>query len=183
MLLTERQAAELLGELGLPRERARRALLAGIAGRGIRTRAATLYEEAEVRALMKPPIDGSELAPECQRGMFVARVGAADLLAPMQAQRDAVRMHWQINPWVRVHLSIRIEEKGFVPFLATMSGFVVLGGDIIGGSLDDEFGAALDLDEPGHWFDPLRGRRFLTGPGNPLLLWHVDFGRARPSSR
>jgi hypothetical protein len=55
MLVSARGAAGILGEVGINREDARRLLLAGFAGPGLRTRGALLYDEERVRSLTTWP--------------------------------------------------------------------------------------------------------------------------------
>jgi hypothetical protein len=90
------------------------------------------------------------LSDDSWDGMFVGRVGprkevptadrkpdtrtwqGADLSAPVEEQRDGVRMYWRIAPLSRLCMEQLVRRRGFVPFVATVSGFVVVGGDITG---------------------------------------------------
>jgi hypothetical protein len=185
MLISGRQAAELLAEIGLGPEPARRALLAGVAGPAQRTRGALLYDEAAVRRLLVEPVDQTRVDERCWDGMFVARVGprkeaadenrswqGADLTASIDEQRDGVRMYWRIAPLTRLCIARMVEVRGYVPFVATVSGLVVVGGDMTGLQLARcGRGVMLTLEEPSEWFEPFRGRRFLTRPGGPWSWW------------
>lgn len=203
-MMTGREAAECLGRLSLGREPARRALLAGVAGPGIRTRGTLLYEATEVHAAVEraldPPVPGwadgaatfvGRVAPRTPEpdGSWRAWRGA-DLTAPAGEQRDAVRAWWHLSIWTRVWIGSRSRLHGFFPFIATVSGFVAVGADIVSldQSLDGEAAGMLRakprarpsyrpamptafvLREPGTWFDPLRGRRLGTGPGGPFSI-------------
>jgi len=183
MLVSGREAAAILAGIGLDRESARRALLAGVAGEAQRTRGALLYDEAAVKRLLVDPVDPDDLGMDCWDGMFVGRVGprraapdehrqwrGADLTAPVGEQRDGVRMYWQIAPLTNLCIARMVGKRGFVPFVATVSGFVVLGGDITG-LTGGPHGVALTLAEPSEWFDPLRGGRFVTPAGGPWAWW------------
>jgi len=198
MLISGREAAERLAGIGVGREPARQALLAGVAGPGERRRGVLLYDEQAVRRLLVEPVDIATLSEDCWGGMFVGRVGprtdvsgdpspsdprqsehrqsagrqwrGADLTAPMEEQRDGVRMYWRIAPLSRLCMEQLVRRRGFVPFVATVSGFVVVGGDITG-LQPGPSGVALTLAEPSEWFEPLRGARFVTGAGGPWAWW------------
>ena len=183
MLVSGREAAGLLGTIGLEREAARRALLAGVAGPAQRSRGALLYDEASVKQLLVDPVDPGALSMDCWDGMFVGRVGprraaqdeyrqwrGADLTAAVAEQRDGVRMYWRIAPLTYMCIQRLVERRGFVPFVATVSGFVVVGGNITG-LQGGPRGVALMLAEPTGWFEPLRGGRFVTGAGGPWAWW------------
>lgn len=203
-MMTAREASERLGSLALGREPARRALLAGVAGPGIRTRGALLYEAAEVHAAVEraldPPISGwadgaatfvGRVAPRTPEPDSTWRTWrGADLTAPAGEQRDAVRAWWHLSIWTQVWIGSMSRKKGFFPFIATVSGFVAVGADIV--SLDQSLDGEADrimrakprarpsyrpalptafvLREPGAWFEPLRGRLLGTGPGGPFSI-------------
>lgn len=62
-------------------------------------------------------------------------------------------------------MTFRIEAHGSLPFLATVSGLVVLGADIVGVR-----GPTLELTTPGAWFDRFQESRLLIGSGRPWAL-------------
>jgi len=185
MLISGRQAAEMLSEIGLGPEPARRALLAGVAGPAQRSRGALLYDGGAVKRLLVDPVDPGALSVDCWDGMFVGRVGprraapdefrqwrGADLTAPVAEQRDGVRMYWRIAPLTNFCIARMIERRGFVPFVATVSGFVVVGGDTTGLQIaGDGRGVVMTLTDPTEWFEPLRGGRFVTPAGGPWAWW------------
>ena len=72
-----------------------------------------------------------------------------------------------MSPWRWVALGCQIDRLGRIPFVATVSGFVVLGADIVGLGP----GSELSLAEPGSWFDPVSDGRLPTGPGRPWFLY------------
>ena len=171
MLISSREAAQILAGAGLTREPARRLLLAGFAGEGLRTRGSLLYEEARVRSLLEWPVVGPVARGEtCARGLFVARVrDTGPTLGGDLAQRQ-----WQLSPWARLEMRRVVEAQGFLPLVATVSGFVASGADITAvwpGSSGSCRSSTLDLGEPGAWFEQFRNRRLVTGPGSAWLLW------------
>ena len=80
-------------------------------------------------------------------------------------------MWFRMSPWTRVLIRHRAQTQGLVPFVVTVSGFVVLGADVIGLDIDDKRGVALWLTEPGGWFDVWRDRRFNSGAGGHWQWW------------
>ena len=75
MLLSARQATRILADAGVARTQAQVLLTAGLAGRGVRTAGAVLYDERAVRALAaRPGVDPVELAAACPHGLFIARL-------------------------------------------------------------------------------------------------------------
>ena len=180
MLISAREAAQILAPSGLTRERARRLLLAGFAGEGLRTRGSLLYDDGRVRALLqRPVVDPRQLPGNFRHGVFVARV--MDLgpdLAPGDLTRGLSARTWRLSPYARVEMRIAIESQGYLPFVATVCGFVAVGADIAAvWPLRGEPGSrerpvsTLDLVEPGDWFEVFRGARFPTGAGGPWTLW------------
>jgi len=194
VLISAREAAQILAATGLTRDRTRWLLQAGFAGEGMRTRGSLLYDEARVRALLEwPAVDPSALDGACRSGIFVARV--MDLrvmdLRVMELGPDPIADRtWQLSPYARLQIRLAIETQGYLPFVATVCGFVASGANITAvwpgssGRLPDHGsgdqgsgdqgsgeGSTLDLAEPGEWFEPFNNSRFVTGPGGPWLLW------------
>ena len=71
-----------------------------------------------------------------------------------------------MSPWARLGMHLRLERHGSLPFVARVSGFVVLGADILGLQGQSE----LVLGPAGGWYDEVAGCRFPTGPGRPWVL-------------
>jgi hypothetical protein len=68
-----------------------------------------------------------------------------------------------------VLIKVKLERHGHFPFVATVAGFVALGGDIAAvGSQDGRM--SFELHDPGPWFDALASHRLDTGPGNPYVI-------------
>lgn len=180
MLISSREAAQILSATGLTRDRARRVLLAGFAGEGLRTRGSLLYEDARVRALLEwPVVDPRVLRDTCRQGVFVARLRDLGSEPSTPPSADLRLRQWQLSPWARLEMRRVVETQGFLPLVATVCGFVAVGANITavwpGRSSSPEGssgqGSTLDLDEPGEWFEQFRNRRLVTGPGSAWLLW------------
>ena len=141
--MSAREAAE---RLGTDRESARRALAAGLAGPGVRTRSAVLYDADRIEQL------------------------------------EAASRWFRRSPWTRMLIRHRARSRRFVPFVATLGGFVVLGADIVDVEVDDRLGAALTLTGPGAWFADRRGGRFDRGRGSRWQWWdpREECGWSRP---
>jgi hypothetical protein len=176
-LLSGRQAAQLLAEVGLNRTRARQVLAAGLAGEPVKTPSALLYDAARVQALVeRPVVTLKDVVTLDLHAILVAR-GQVDPCLSRLEQVRALSVAWQINPIVRLSLSMRVEKFGPVPFVATVRGFVAFGAELTAFSP-----RGLDKDDtvsgPGPWFDALRDRRFPTGRGRPWVLhewgWLTD---------
>jgi hypothetical protein len=197
MKITGREAGRALSTLGVDRESARRALLAGVAGPGERIGGLLLYDSARVDELISrvsaaPELDLDALDPICRRGIFAARVGprreegsphrawkGADMTAPSSEQLDGIRMWWQMSPFTRVLLKLRVERDGYFPFLATVAGFVVAGADIVGLEPWRPEGTAFCLREPSPWFEAFRHRRLPVTKGGPWQFWSPEIPAAR----
>lgn len=103
-------------------------------------------------------------------------------------QLGAVRGPWPVSVWERIRIRTLIAEQGFVPFVATVCGFVAVGANITGVTArhpegritgDGENwrgipGADLDLAPPGPWFDLFRDTRMPGGRGAHWRLWRPD---------
>lgn len=176
-LVSEREAAEEFERIGVDRETARRVLRTGLAGTGRRTRAATLYDRRRVRDLVDRVAGPDGHVPMARTETFVARTvprtgdRGIDLSLPVPDQLDLVRRGWQLGPAVGMLVHARVERDGSMPFLATVSGFVVLGADIIGfdpaggTTPSGRPGCAFRLRPAGEWFDGLLGRMLDSGVG------------------
>jgi len=189
VLISSREAAQILAASGLTRDRARRVLQFGFAGDALRTRGSLLYEDTRVRALLDwPDVDPGVLRETCTHGLFVARVRnvrpelagdvAGDLAGDLAGEL-ALR-EWQLSPWARLEMRRVVEAQGFLPLVATVCGFVASGANITAvwpGPSGTGRGSRLDLDEPGAWFEEFQSRKLVSGPGSAWLFW-----RPRPAA-
>lgn len=183
MQISAREAATILAVLGLGREQARRVLGAGVAGPGTLAGGVRLYDAAAVHRLLERPIlTAVDLDPACREEMFVARVSPKVAAGGMAA----IRSGWRLSPYARLRIRLRIERDGFMPLVATVCGFVVLGANMVAARPDQadrptahlsDGRSVIDLDPPGRWFEPMREARFVTGPGSPWTLWSETRGQ------
>ena len=173
MLISGREAALRLAEIGMPRRQARLALGAGLAGEPVRTRSAVLYDSARVDELVgRPPVSPGALARECPGGLFVDRrvVDVRRLEVVGSAAVESVDLGWLSGAIFAINV-----RRDPLPYVATVCGFVVLGAEIIDIRPDGGGRHHLQLAPPGAWFEAWRGRRWRTGPGR---AWSV-VGRSR----
>ena len=161
VLISGREACAELASAGVTERRARRALACGLAGTPIRTRGTHLYEAERVGALAERRVVGlAEMTERCSDGYFVSRrtlevtADRADLLEELGAGYEGM------STWTRLSLWSGAQNKGGLPFVATVAGFVVLGAAIV-----DASGGRLVFAEPGDWFDGLADTQLLTGRG------------------
>ncbi len=172
-LISGREAARELAEIGLTRRQSCRVLAAGLAGAPIRTSSAVLYERHRVRELADRPVAGStQVAEACPSGVFIARRDV-DASRSEAERRAALQPAWAFSPLTAVLIRAKVEQDGSLPLVATVSGFVTTGADLMGATRGPE-GYVLDLRPPGPWFDPLRQCRVPSGPGREWLVrgWH-----------
>jgi hypothetical protein len=174
VLISQREACEVLTGAEVSRRHAQRALACGLAGNPIRTRSALLYDEAAVWALASRTILlRAHMWRRSPAGFFVARRDVA-AHAPREAQLHELATGWEaVSPWTWVGLSLRVDrlvqERGRgLPFVCTVAGFVVLGAEIVSAR-----GRRLELVDPGAWFDGLGDARLLLGPGQAWSI-HLD---------
>jgi hypothetical protein len=72
-------------------------------------------------------------------------------------------------------LEVSVRAIGRLPWVATLHGFVVLGGDLTGIRVDDQDVRRFRLEPPGEWFAAWRQRRIaLSRGGRP---WVINRGR------
>ena len=156
-VISAREAARLLAEVGLGREQSRLALAWGLAGEPVRIAHALLYPEQRVRELVERPcVVESELAEVCPGGVVVIRCGLR-----WPSGSATISGPWDMKATSRAHLRLHAGPAGF-PLVVTVSGFVV------------EVGA---ITPPGDWASLVTGRRFPIGPGGRWLLWQPSPAR------
>jgi len=172
VLISGREAAAVLAEVGIARRQARQVLSSGLAGMPVATRGAHLYqEEAVLELASRRPMTQDEVSAACPGLLFVARRWV-DLLASPEDQVETLTRHWDLG--VRgsnIVLVVQTRVRGSVPFVATLCGFVVFGADLR--RLMGERGGRtyrMEVEAPGDWFEAFRGRRLHYGPGRDFVL-------------
>ena len=180
MLITERGAAEILTSVGISREQARLLLHTGVAGRGESVGRSTLYGESRVQAVAaRPPVDEHHLMRMCPVGIYVARLGrdrSVDTSATWEEQARAVGAQPALPPMTAAVLGVRHRlADGRLPWVATVSGFVVFGGEATGWRRAEDGSNIVDLERPGPWYRDVAERWFAFGRGRHWCFW--DPGR------
>lgn len=174
-MVTGRQAATILRDVLSSDDQARILLRTGIAGAPVETAGAYVFDDAAVEALrLRPPVDERALARMCPQGVYVARLPrtlALDLSGPWSdIARQVTRALAQQRPLTPLSgalIGVRIQAWGFLPFVATLLGYVVLAADLTQLGADGP-----RLEAPGSWATAVVDRRFHTRPGGrPWYLW------------
>ena len=182
MEITAREAARRIGERHLlSRDQARRVLAAGLAGPGRRTASALLFKEESVEALLARPMCDRDTLDELRP--FIARLGRQRSLTLEQswAQQAAVAgTGWRLPALTRVALRLPGQARhGRHPFIATLGGWVVLGAEITGWSIDPTQRAprrsapicSFDLTPPGRWYAAVAETWLPIENGAAWTLW------------
>lgn len=184
MEITEREAARRLAERHLiSRDQARRVLIAGLAGPARRYGRASLYQEDHVGALLDRPMCCTATLDAVRP--FIVRIGrrrSFDVTLPWERQAEVVRCHWYVPRITIVTMAARSPlGPDRQPFVATLGGFVVFGGDVTGSTFDSGQVANLrsrnipyrsfDLERPGAWYDDLRDTWLPLHNGAAWTLW------------
>ena len=157
----------MLVAAGVGSRGARRVLESGLAGEPVRTRAAVLYDVARVQALAERPTLGLwDLVDRCPGGFFMARRPMDVRLSPAEQLGDLSHGWGEVSRWRWVAMAHQVRRQGSIPLIVTVSGFVVLGADIVGLRGFSE----LVLGPAGTWFDAVAGSRVPMGPGRPWVL-------------
>lgn len=174
MSISERAAAEILRPVGMSREQARRLLLTGAAGSGVRGRTTT-YDEAAVRALAaRPAVDEGRLAADCPWGVHVVRLARGrflDTSRPWEVQATEVATQPRIPVMTAVTLGVRVRLTGGMPWVVTVSGLVVFGAEMTGWTTPDDVTHRFSLRPPGGWYDVLDRRWLAFGRGRHWFFW------------
>lgn len=172
MQLSGRQAARILTfpPLSLTERSARHVLACGLAGDPQIGGSTWLYDDTAITALRaRPTVTPSQCAERFPNGIFVSR-RRVDARWPLERRRTELARGWPIGAATQALLVVRIVQDGFLPFVATIGGFVVDGFDLTGLSPDHRGGHDFALAEPSSWFDELRGKRLPTGPGREWTM-------------
>jgi hypothetical protein len=176
VLISERASAEILTSVGISREQARLLLHTGVAGAGERTGTSTLYDESRVREVAaRPTVDEHRLAQVCPVGLYVARLArdrSLDTSATWEEQARAVAPQPPLPTMTAAVLGVRHRlAHGRLPWVATVSGFVVFGGEATGWSRSGDGASVVDLERPGRWYRDVAERWFAFGRGRHWCFW------------
>lgn len=175
VLITGREASRLLREVLPSDDQARLLLRTGIAGEPAPSPHGPAFDSSEVEALrLRPPVDEGELAASCPQGVWLARLPREAKLDVQQPWPEVAR---QVSaccarqrPMTALSAALaaaRIEVWGWLPFIATFLGYVVLTADVTG--LTE---AGPQLRPPGLWSRTVDGCRWHTPRGGrPQYVW------------
>lgn len=160
----------MLTAVGIGERQARQVLAAGLAGAPQRTAGAVLYEGEAVGGLaLTPYVDDVDAEKACPWGLFVAR-RVVDVALPEDERRAVLAEDWTLSTWSAIRVRVLVQDRGHVPLVATVGGFVTTGAEITAAHRTSPEAYRLTLREPTAWFEVFRGRRFPSGPGRPWVL-------------
>ena len=176
MLISERASSQILTSVGISREQARLLLHTGVAGPGERVGSSTVYDESQVREVAaRPPVDEHRLMRACPVGVYVARLArdrSLDTAASWDERARAVAPQPPLPPMTAAVVGVRHRlAGGRLPWVATVSGFVVFGGEATGWRPAWDGSSVVDLDPPGPWYQVVAERWFAFGRGRHWCLW------------
>ena len=170
MLISAREAARELAAVGVPRRHVRRLIACGAAGPVTRTAGAVLVDGQRVADLAaRPRLSEDDVTDACPWGVFIARREVRD-----PQDREELGRDWRFSIWTMVRLRTWIDRHGFVPLVATVSGFVLGGGEITAVTQVRAELFSLAVDPPGAWFERLEGTRIDSPPGRPWMVLGWD---------
>jgi hypothetical protein len=176
MVLSSRESARILAEAGIARTQAQVLLAAGLAGCGVRTAGAVLYDERAVRALaMRPLVDSEVLHAACPHGLYLTRLERArrlDTTTGWASLADQLSVQPPMPSLTRALLSAQITVYETLPWVATLCGYVVLGADATRVDAAPDGSTVFELMPPSAWFDPVAERVFASSRGGrPWVVW------------
>lgn len=175
MYLTSRDAAARIGEAhGLGPTRARQALVAGLAGPPLVVGRQRMFPVEAVDALASRQVwNGADARISFDDGVLVARVSperGLDLTQPRATQVAAVSEGWRLGLLTRVAMSVSISAGHGYPFIATVAGFVAVGGQIMAMHVGEDGRTRLELADPGDWWETVASVRFRLRAGHEVVL-------------
>jgi len=188
MWVSGREARRILAPVVSGDAQAKAVLKAGLAGAPLATGRGPLYDEHRVRALAgRAVMDESALATVCPLGLYVARLARSvqvDATQPWEVLTRSLGSVPRMPGLTAALLGVRITLSGQLPWVATLCGFVVTGGEIIGRREVPGEPSAFVLQRPGTWFAVLEKRRVpTTVGGRPWHLWIPPFDPETSSDR
>ncbi|WP_460852215.1 prephenate dehydrogenase [Nocardioides montaniterrae] len=172
-LISTREAAGLLGQLGLSWSASQHLLATGIAGHPVRTGASNLYDSERVGALLsRPALTAGDLQEIFPAGCLVGRVPrgtVVDVTAGWQAAATVMAGPWPLEWRHEMGIDLRQRRDEPLGMLLTVSGVVTASGSVTGvRHVDGTDRARLDLRPPGPWASDVRGRLLALGRGRAL---------------
>jgi hypothetical protein len=173
------------------RQQSRRVLLAGLAGAGVRTGGALLYDAERVATVAGwPAVEHTVLLAESPCGVFVARLGPGrevSALAGWEESAAAVRVQADLGfpAWAQAKALLGV--GGRLPFVASVCGFPVLlaavASGVTSGSGSSPPGRGGTSSTSGAW-SRRRGRRGSSSATSPTSVAPSAHGTvASPSAR
>ena len=170
MLISQREAARIITEVGPTRRLAEKVLATGLAGPAQRSTASLLYDLTRVEALAEwPTIHREEQARVCPYGHFVAR-RLVDVTQPVDAQLSDAAANWDLSPYTRLYLRACLAEHGPIPFVVETCSWVTTAAEITAILVEPGGRTRFTLVEPGPWSDGFREHRVRTYPGRSWLI-------------
>lgn len=133
------------------------------------------YDETRVQELAaRPWVDENALMTACRWGVHVARLArgrAVDFGRPWKDVAADLAVQPALPAMTAVTHAARVQMSGGLPWVATVSGFVVFGAETTGWQPTDDGTIAFVLRPPGPWFGDLERRWFARGRGRHWFLW------------
>lgn len=171
----------MFARLGVDRETARRALRAGLVAPQVCLDKVTLYDAGEVGGYLDAESRRGPL-PEVTTETLVLRtrpwyrheaspVGWAGVSLEEAEDRQlaALGADWRLEAGRRILTTVRIEDRGCMPLLATVGGFVLKAAEVVGqhevARRGRTFRLHYELRPAGPWADEWLGRHCPTGRG------------------
>jgi hypothetical protein len=175
MLISTREAAAILAARVPSFEQTRHLLATGVVGRPVQVGRTIGYDECLVSDLAsRPVVDEHRLAEACPAGVYVARLGRhrwLDTASSWEEQARSVAPQPALTPMTAALIGVRRRlADGGLPWVATVSGFVVFGGEATGWRRGED-SSVVDLEPPGAWYQQVDGRWWPFGRGRHWCLW------------
>jgi hypothetical protein len=175
MLISARAAADLLTGRVSSFEQARRLLRTGVAGTGVPVGGSPAYDDEQVRELAaRPWVNERDLATSCPWGVHVARLGrdrSLDVAQPWKEQAEALAVQPRLPAMTAATLGVRMKVAEGLPWVVTVSGFVVFAAETTGWRSSPDGAEAFVLRQPSVWSEKVERRWFASGRGRHWHLW------------
>lgn len=176
MLVSGREAIRILASVVSGDAQARQVLRSGLAGLPTATPRGPMYDAEQVTALVARPVVAVDDLPElCPAGLYIARIPRStevDAGADWRTRAAALGERPAMTPMKTALLGVGIALSGGLPWVATLSGWVVLTANATGlrGEVDGRH--RFTLGAPGAWAEAFDGHRLPTPRGGrPWYLW------------